>query len=95
MLGLFRRKPVERPGGAEPDELPPERVHAALQQSMIATAKAIAFHSMQVELNGDHEEARALLGDAGEFLARIGGPRRPASAEAIYRWCADREVGEA
>jgi hypothetical protein len=62
---------------------------------MMDTARWHAFKSLQFDEAGEPEEARAHLQDAGEFLAQIGGPARPESAEAIIQWCAAREVGEA
>jgi hypothetical protein len=86
MLRLFRRTDPE-PAAA--------RISAALQTSILATAWWHAFRSLQLDAAGDPDEARAHLLDAGEFLAQIGGPARPESAEAIFQWCAAREVGEA
>lgn len=94
MLGLFRRT-VAAPA---PSDVAVRTKHGtftrAQQQMAIETARWHAFQSLRQDEAGDVEEARLHLVDAGEFLAQIGGPLRPESAEAIYQWCAAREAGE-
>lgn len=100
MLGLFRKRtPLETALAAHSaadtvigrSPLPTRTI----QEINMKTAESIAFQSLQAAEGGDDEEARLLLGDAGEFLAQIGGPLRPQSADEIYQWCAARRAGEA
>lgn len=98
---LSRRTPeaLKRPPAPEPQQplalvgLTPVRAQK-VQEVNMKTAEWHAFRSQQLELAGDPLEARLHLGDAGEFLWQIGGPRWPKTAEEIYQWCAARRAGE-
>lgn len=86
----------------DPDWNPPQLLHAdstsaikrVRDEAAMRTAEWHAFHSMQLEAAGDPCEAREHLKDAGDFLAQIGGPCQPKSAEEIYQWCAARRALE-
>lgn len=65
-----------------------------IQNTNMKTAEYIAVQSLIVSEAGDPDEAKALLGDAGEFLSQLGGPRWPQSADEIYQWCAAKRAGE-
>lgn len=78
-------EPVQEPNG----EIKPEA-----QAIILKTAEWHAFRALQVAYAGDEEEARLHLKDAGEFLAQIGGPANPKTAEEVFTFAADRQVGE-
>ena len=65
-----------------------------IQEVNMKTAEYIAAQHLIMLEAGDPEEARLLLGDAGEYLSQLGGPRWPKTADEIYQWCAARRAGE-
>jgi len=100
MLGLFTRAKTK-----PRDEAPPALVTASgaplapaplrtVLETTMKWAEERAFRSQMCDAAGDPEEARALLGDAGEILSQIGGPRRPQSAGEVYEWCGAKRAGE-
>ena len=101
MLGLFTRTKPRPPRDATPPALitasgaplKPAPLRTVLETNM-KTAEWHAFHSQMQEAAGNDDEAVAHLGDAGEFLSQIGGPRWPKSAGEIYEWCGAKRAGE-
>lgn len=92
IFARFRRPPAQPAPAAEPPKRPD--YGAAYERSALDTARWHAFRSLQLDVSGDPEEARHHLGDAGEYLAHVGGPRWPKTAEEVYQWCAAREARE-
>ena len=94
MLKLFRRSAPVPPASAPVVSVKPLPLRS-IQECNMKTAEWHAFRSLQLAEIDDMLEAREHLRDAGEFLAQIGGPRWPQSAEEIYQWCATRRALEA
>lgn len=103
---LWPFKKIARPAFVDFTPVPPdpewkpaplnESTHQGVNppELIMRTAEWHAFQAQRIERSGDELEALEHLKDAGEFLAQVGGPLRPKSAEEIYQWCAARRALE-